>query len=279
MSHLAIIDFIDTVVNMVANRDGVTISRMTPLDPDDPRPTYAQVADALRREIEQGILQPGTKLPSHQQLVAKYDVSTGTVKRALGELQGARLIISRQGQGAYVRTQRSSLDSVSPGFSPSVLGGLWVTSYQFQSRQGIQHHADITRLTPQSDHKLTAKNYPPSPRTEGHAPPFRNAIDVRLANRHLIGNWRNMNDTRYFGALHLAVLPGEAEMEGYYTGLTTDIHVGAMSWRWVRLEVPPHLTAALPDMVLKEPTTIFALLTSSVVATPIPLAAVTEESR
>lgn len=78
---------------------------MRELDPDDTRPSYAQVVDALRREIEQGVLQPGMKLPTHQQLGSQYGVSIGTVKRALGELQGAGLIISRQGQGAFVRTR------------------------------------------------------------------------------------------------------------------------------------------------------------------------------
>ncbi|MGI9002026.1 MAG: GntR family transcriptional regulator [Pseudonocardia sp.] len=68
----------------------VTISHVQLLDPDDPRPTYAQVADALRCEIEQGTLRPGAKLPTHQQLVSRYGVSVGRVKRALGELQGAR---------------------------------------------------------------------------------------------------------------------------------------------------------------------------------------------
>src|SRR5438552_11319128 len=58
------------------------------LDPDDTRPPYAQVVDALRQEIEQGTLQPGAKLPTHQELVSTYGVSVGTIKRALGELQG-----------------------------------------------------------------------------------------------------------------------------------------------------------------------------------------------
>ena len=69
--------------------------RMPTLDPDDARPPYAQVVDALRRDIEEGVLQPGAKLPTHQQLVSQYGVSVGTIKRALGELQGAGLIISR----------------------------------------------------------------------------------------------------------------------------------------------------------------------------------------
>lgn len=78
---------------------------MQGLDPDDTRPPYAQVVDAIRQGIERGELPPGSKLPSHQELVDHFGVSVGTVKRALGELQGAGLVLSRQGQGAFVRTR------------------------------------------------------------------------------------------------------------------------------------------------------------------------------
>lgn len=78
---------------------------MRGLDPDDTRAPYAQVADAIRAAIDEGELLPGSKLPSHQELVSHFGVSVGTVKRALGDLQGAGLVLSRQGQGAFVRTR------------------------------------------------------------------------------------------------------------------------------------------------------------------------------
>lgn len=256
-----------------------TMLDMLKLDPDDTRPPYAQVVDVLRREIEQGVLQPGAKLPTHQQLVSRYGVSVGTIKRALGELQGAGLIISRQGQGAYVRTQRSLLESVPHSFSASTLGGLWVTCYQFTSAQGIQQHADITQLTPQSSRQVTATNYPSDPRTQGYLPPFRNAIEAQLANRHLIGHWKNISDTRYFGSIHLAVLPGEATMEGYYTGFTNDITVDAMRWKWVRLDPMSLSEADLSRVTLKEPNVIYELLESSAYNAPLGLDAIVEKSR
>lgn len=83
---------------------------------------------------------------------------------------------------------------------------------------------------------MTARNYPPDPRTEDHPLSFRNEIEAQLVNRHLIGYWKNVSDTRYFGSIHLAVLPGEVVMEGYYTGLGSDIQVDAMRWKWVRVD-------------------------------------------
>jgi len=250
---------------------------MRQLDPDDARPPYAQVVDALRREIEQGVLQPGAKLPTHQQLVSQYGVSVGTVKRALGELQGAGLVVSRQGQGAFVRTRRSLLESVPPSFSADALGGYWVTCYQFQSKRGLQYHADITQLTPESGRRVTAKNYPPEPRTQGRVSPFRNEIEAQMASRHLIGHWKNISDTRYFGSIHLAVLPGETVMEGYYTGLSSDVQVNALRWKWIRLDPVSLSGVELSQVVVKEPDVIYALLEDSADDTaPLALASVVE---
>lgn len=250
---------------------------MRELDPDDVRPPYAQVVDALRSDIEHGVLQPGAKLPTHQQLVAQYGVSVGTVKRAFGELQGAGLIISRQGQGAFVRTRRSLLASVPHSFSAAALVGFWVTCYQFKSEKGgIGCHADITQLTAESSRRVTAKNYPPDPRTQGRVSSFRNEIEGQLVNRHLMGHWKNISDTRYFGSVHLAVLPGETVMEGYYTGLSSDIQVDAFRWKWVRLDPMSLSGVELSEVALKEPDVIYALLEHSAYDAPLALAAVVE---
>ncbi|MDQ2710232.1 MAG: GntR family transcriptional regulator [Actinomycetota bacterium] len=77
---------------------------MNGLDPDDTRPPYQQVAAAVRELISNGQLIPGSKLPKHEQLIAAYGVSLGTVKRALGQLQNEGLIVSRRGEGAFVRS-------------------------------------------------------------------------------------------------------------------------------------------------------------------------------
>jgi DNA-binding transcriptional regulator YhcF (GntR family) len=247
---------------------------------DRARAAAAQAAERERKQRHaRGVLQPGAKLPTHQQLVSQYGVSVGTVKRALGELQGAGLIISRQGQGAFVRTRRSLLTSIPQSFSADTLGGFWATSYQFSSKQAIRCHADITQLTPESDRRVMAKNYPPDPRTQGRVSPFRNEIEAQLVNRHLVGYWKNISDTRYFGSLHLAVLAGETVMEGYYTCLSNDVQVDAMRWRWVRLDPGSLSGVELSQVVLKEADVIHALLEDAAYdAAPLALAAVAEGS-
>ncbi|MEV5510463.1 GntR family transcriptional regulator [Streptomyces orinoci] len=75
------------------------------LDPDDPRPPYAQITNALRAAILTKTLQPGEKLPSQSDLTKRYGVSRATVQRALRDLQDEGLIVARQGSGVFVRSR------------------------------------------------------------------------------------------------------------------------------------------------------------------------------
>ncbi|MGW0930311.1 GntR family transcriptional regulator [Streptomyces sp. NPDC002644] len=67
------------------------------------QPKYRQVADALRREIDQGVFPPGSRLPSESELSARFDASRNTVRSGLGLLVSEGLISSSQGLGYEVR--------------------------------------------------------------------------------------------------------------------------------------------------------------------------------
>ena len=75
------------------------------LDPDDPKQASQQIANKLRAAILTRRLQPGDKLPSQPDLATRYGVARETVKRALEILRTERLIVTRQGSGAFVRAQ------------------------------------------------------------------------------------------------------------------------------------------------------------------------------
>jgi DNA-binding transcriptional regulator YhcF (GntR family) len=75
------------------------------LDPDDPRQASQQIASKLRAAILTRKLAPGDRLPSQPELAARYGVARETIKRALDALRSERLIVSRQGSGAFVRAQ------------------------------------------------------------------------------------------------------------------------------------------------------------------------------
>lgn len=74
-----------------------------PLDPDDPRPPYQQVANALRAAILTRKFAPGDRLPSGPQLAQTYGVSRMTVQQAIRLLRDEGLVVSRQGSGVFVR--------------------------------------------------------------------------------------------------------------------------------------------------------------------------------
>lgn len=152
------------------------------------------------------------------------------------------------------------LASVPASFPARQLAGHWATSYRFKSGGATRHHADVAELTAESDRRLRATNRVPKPRTEGYVRPFLNEIEVELANRHVIGHWKNLSDTRYFGAVHLAVLTGECVMDGYYSAFGSDVSVGYGRWRWVRID-PDSITGAdLSSVTLRAPKDFHALL-------------------
>jgi DNA-binding transcriptional regulator YhcF (GntR family) len=73
------------------------------LDPDDPRPPYQQVANAIRAAILTRKFAPGDKLPSGSELAQRYGVARMTVQQATRLLKDEGLIVARQGSGIYVR--------------------------------------------------------------------------------------------------------------------------------------------------------------------------------
>jgi hypothetical protein len=148
------------------------------------------------------------------------------------------------------------LGQVPQSFPAKALIGPWVTAYQFMHGDTPQHHLDVAHIDAESDGQLRAVNHPPEPRTEGRASPFRNEIEARLFSRHLIGTWKNTSDARYFGVVHLAVLPGETVMDGYYTGFASDIRVSTGRWRWVRLDAESAFT-----VTLREPSVVYDAVT------------------
>lgn len=222
------------------------------LNQADPRPPYQQIADVLRGDIVSGKYAPGETLPPAREIAEEWDVAINTVRSAIRALTSEELVTPWQGKGVVVR---GPLGAVPQGFPASRLEGAWLTCYRFLHDGKPHHHADIAHITALSASGLRGRNYPPEPRTEGRSTPFRNEIEAKLAGRHLIGHWRNVSDTRYFGSLHLAVLPGEMVMEGYYTGVASDIAVSTGAWRWLRIEA-----RAGTDLVkLGEPGALYAL--------------------
>jgi GntR family transcriptional regulator len=98
------------------------------LDRSAPLPLYAQLRDALLREVHEGGLQPGDRFPSEAAIRSRYRVSRATVRQALADMEASGVIQKVQGLGSFVAvpkirhvallTSFTELAS-SQGFTPS----------------------------------------------------------------------------------------------------------------------------------------------------------------
>jgi GntR family transcriptional regulator len=66
------------------------------------QPLYAQVKALMTQRIGSGSWKPGEMIPNEFQLAAEFNVSQGTVRKALIALEADKLIVRRQGRGTYV---------------------------------------------------------------------------------------------------------------------------------------------------------------------------------
>ncbi|WP_406201838.1 GntR family transcriptional regulator [Kitasatospora sp. NBC_01560] len=75
---------------------------------------YQQIADDLASQIRSGVLPPGASIPSEAELMERYGVASGTVRKAVAELRTTQLIETHHGRGSFVRSrppvQRKSSD-------------------------------------------------------------------------------------------------------------------------------------------------------------------------
>ncbi|WP_354387413.1 GntR family transcriptional regulator [Streptomyces atratus] len=66
-------------------------------------PRYVQIADEIIQQIRAGVLKPGDLVPSESELVERYGVSGGTIRKAMVEVRASGLVDTRHGKGSIVK--------------------------------------------------------------------------------------------------------------------------------------------------------------------------------
>jgi DNA-binding GntR family transcriptional regulator len=72
------------------------------IDREGPVPPYRQIADDLRRKIEDGTIPPGRRIPSMVEMEQTYNVARDTLRKATQVLKDAGLVETITGMGIYV---------------------------------------------------------------------------------------------------------------------------------------------------------------------------------
>ncbi|HOJ59651.1 MAG TPA: GntR family transcriptional regulator [bacterium] len=80
------------------------------VDPSNPKPTYLQIVDSIRRAIATGAVKPGDQLPTIRDVAVQARVNRNTVSRAYLELEHMGLVRSRQGSGSFLTDNEPGLD-------------------------------------------------------------------------------------------------------------------------------------------------------------------------
>ena len=71
-------------------------------------PLYRQIKDLLVQALDRGDWKPGEAIPSETELAMRFQVSQGTVRKAVDELAAENLLIRRQGKGTFVSTHHEA---------------------------------------------------------------------------------------------------------------------------------------------------------------------------
>jgi DNA-binding transcriptional regulator YhcF (GntR family) len=85
------------------------------LDPASGVATYLQLVQQVRDALRLGLLEPGDRLPTAQQVVARLAINPNTVLKAYRDLEREGLVRGRPGMGTFVI-------GTLPGTDPAVQG-------------------------------------------------------------------------------------------------------------------------------------------------------------
>src|SRR4051812_40383386 len=80
---------------------------MQPIDAEDPRSPYIQIAASIRAAILSGELEPEAQLPTGDELAKFFGVTRATIGSAIRTLREEGFVRSKAGGGVYVSRQAS----------------------------------------------------------------------------------------------------------------------------------------------------------------------------
>ena len=104
------------------------------IDRSSYEPAYVQLVNILRHAIASGEYQSGDQLPTEAELRATYDVSSMTVRRAIGMLLDDGAVSTTRGRGTFVRPVRLAAASFDLSEFHDLLSAEGVTARMLEAR-------------------------------------------------------------------------------------------------------------------------------------------------
>ena len=86
-------------------------------------PIWAQVADALKRDMVSGRLKPGDRLLSTRELALRFTINPNTAARVYQELENSGLCETRRGLGTFVTADAERIAVLRAAMAEELLRG------------------------------------------------------------------------------------------------------------------------------------------------------------
>ncbi len=80
------------------------------LNANSPLPLYHQLAEILLADIRAGVYAAGERIPSENELAARYRIGRPTVRQAVGSLVRRGVLLRRRGSGTFVARQPETVN-------------------------------------------------------------------------------------------------------------------------------------------------------------------------
>ena len=108
-------------------------------------PLHIQISELLTREIQAGLLADSEKLPPERELAQSLDVSVGTLRKALQDLEDKGMLIRVHGSGNYINN-KLDVENVYALFKLELLKGGGLPSADLLSVKRLIKPADVPAL-------------------------------------------------------------------------------------------------------------------------------------
>lgn len=118
---------------------------MIPLQKDAEMPVYLQLANGIIKEIKNGVIKPGTKMPGTRQMAGHLKMNRQTVVKAYDELNAQGWFDLKESQGTFVSKQLPEFNPKRISFAQKEIQQARNTGYTFKLNSFIHAPANTNR--------------------------------------------------------------------------------------------------------------------------------------